>query len=209
VSRVCFWKSALKQAAGCPSNPGPGPKVLSPRENSLPLQKRYSQHAEGLTRVPEAPRDSVVSRKPVRPGPPDASPPGYPGGERRARDQTGANDRSRPRCQPVLASPTPSRLPDTRLLLDLASASLAPACLCSRGRTTQCRKAKRRLPLDKRFQSQMNQTGFLLDACTNLRFGHQFIIQIDGRSHAYKYACFICISQPRQKRLGVSDGAVE
>jgi hypothetical protein len=49
----------------------------------------------------------------------------------------------------------------------------------------------------------MNQTGFLLDARTNLRFGHQFIIQIDGRSYAYKYAYLICISQPRQKRVGV------
>jgi four helix bundle protein len=41
----------------------------------------------------------------------------------------------------------------------------------------------------------MNQPGFFLDARTNLGFGHQFIVQIDGRSHAYKCACSICMSQ--------------
>jgi hypothetical protein len=79
------------------------------------------------------------------------------------------------------------------------SAPPAPPCSRTGRRTAERRQAERRLALDKCFQSQMNQPGFLFDTGKNLGFGHQFIVQIDGRPDAYKYARSVCISQPARR----------
>jgi hypothetical protein len=58
-------------------------------------------------------------------------------------------------------------------------------------------------PLNKRFQSQMNQARFLADSRVASGFRDQFVIQIQRRSHAHIYAYLYAYSTGRLCVLSV------
>src|SRR6516162_5066470 len=80
----------------------------------------------------------------------------------------------------------------------LFGAAPTPACFRLWGRAAEGGQAQGGLALNQRLQAQMNQTRLLTDAGKIARFRHEVVIQVNSRSHAYKYAQMRCTGQNRR-----------